>query len=382
MMSSVSDFRVWAEIDLDALASNFQWIRSEIGGKKKIISIVKADAYGHGLKQIVNHLAQNGSHMIGVANLKEAADARAAGGTLPILMLSACFGKDEFQTLCQEKIAATLSSFEEARELASVAEKLRQSARVHLKIDTGMGRLGVHPKHADSLAMFIFQHPQLHLEGVYTHLSSSEEDAYFTRNQLDAFHKCMNKIRARGLPVPMIHVMNSAGVIYENEIVGNCVRLGLIIYGIVPLGDRHIRAKGLHHLRPVMSLKSRISFLKDVSTGTAVGYGQREVCDRPTRLAIVCAGYGDGIIREGSKEVLVRGVRCPIKGRITMDQMMIDVSFLPTLQRGEEVVLIGNQGRESLSANEIARRSHTIPWEVLTSITQRVPRIYKSVKKV
>lgn len=376
-MSSISDWRVWAEIDLDALANNLRWI--QYGTRRRILTVVKADAYGHGLKQIASHLMQHGTDVLGVANLAEAADVRATGKGWPILMLGACHGKGEFRTLCQDKISATLSSAEEAAELAEVAKELRQSVRVHLKIDTGMGRLGVHPEQADSLASNIFQKPQLRLEGIYTHLSSAEEDAHFTSNQLKIFRECLHKIHAKGMRVPMIHVMNSAGIVYENEMFGNYVRPGLLVYGIVPFGNRDVHASWIHRLKAVMILKSRIAFLKNLSTGMPLGYGQRELCDRPTRLAIICAGYGDGILRSGSREVLVRGMRCPVKGRITMDQMLVDVSCIPSAQRGEEVILMGCQGQECLSANQIARRCGSIPWEVLTSITQRVPRVYRGV---
>lgn len=376
-MSSISDWRVWAEIDLDALANNLRWI--QYGTRRRILTVVKADAYGHGLKQIASHLMQHGTDVLGVANLAEAADVRATGKGWPILMLGACHGKGEFRTLCQDKISATLSSAEEAAELAEVAKELRQSVRVHLKIDTGMGRLGVHPEQADSLASNIFQKPQLRLEGIYTHLSSAEEDAHFTSNQLKIFRECLHKIHAKGLRVPMIHVMNSAGIVYENEMFGNYVRPGLLVYGIVPFGNRDVHASWIHRLKAVMILKSRIALIKNLSTGMPLGYGQRELCDRPTRLAIICAGYGDGILRSGSREVLVRGMRCPVKGRITMDQMLVDVSCIPSAQRGEEVILMGCQGQECLSANQIARRCGSIPWEVLTSITQRVPRVYRGV---
>ena len=371
-MSAIAEYRAWAEIDLEALANNLRWIRHGVGAGCGVITVVKADAYGHGLRQIAGCLMQNGTDVLGVANLAEASNVRAAGEGWPVLMLGACQSEREFKTLCQANVAATVSSREEILELARVAGRFRQRALVHLKIDTGMSRLGVAPGGALKLATLIAEQPFLSFDGVYTHLSSSEEDALFTGDQLKRFSSCLELFKSAGLVIPKIHALNSGGIAYETTRVGNHVRPGLLVYGITPPGKRTETADWLTRLRPVLALKSRISHIKTISCGSAVSYGQSAVCSRSTRLATVCIGYGDGILRSASRrmEVLIAGQRCPVVGVITMDQMMVDVSHLPMLQRGDEVVVIGAQGEDELLAGDLASAAGSIVWEILTSITQ------------
>ena len=378
-MSAIADYRAWAEIDLSALANNLRWIKYGIGAERRVITVVKADAYGHGLRQIAACLMQNGTDVLGVANLGEASIVRSTGEGWPVLMLGGCHSAREFKELCQAEVIATISSREEVLELAQVAERLGQRASVHLKIDTGMSRLGVMPSQSLELATLIAGSPSLSLEGVYTHLSSSEDDAMFTKNQLKRFSGCLDSFRSAGLDIPTIHAMNSGGISYETSLVGNCVRPGLLVYGIVPPGKRPEIAGWLERLHPVLSLKSRVTHVKTIPPGTGVSYGQSAVCARSSKVATVCIGYGDGILRSGSRrmEVLIGGRRCPVVGAITMDQVIVDVSGVPSVRRGDEVVLIGNQGKEALMAAGLACAAGSIVWEVLTSITQRVPRIYR-----
>jgi len=380
-MSAMPDYRVWAEVDLDALANNLRWIRFGIGEERGIITVVKADAYGHGLQQIAGHLMQHGTDILGVANLGEAAAVRSIGKGWPILMLGACYSSGEFKQLCLDGVAATISSESEASELARIAQKLDCQASVHLKIDTGMGRLGVSPEGALSLARLINGHASLALDGVYTHLSSSEDDEVLTRIQLNRFEGFLGELTQNRLSVSHVHAMNSGGLAYEERWVGNFVRPGLLVYGIVPRGRRRGKVEWLKRLRPVLSLKSKVAFVKKMSTGSPISYGQKDVCSRTSVLATVCAGYGDGILRSGGRrmEVMISGKRCPVRGMITMDQMIVDVSEVPNVRRGDEVVIIGTQGGDGISAKDQARAAGTIPWEVLTSITQRVPRIYRGV---
>ena len=380
-MNTIHEYRVWAEIDLDALANNLRWIRFGIGGERGVITVVKADAYGHGLQQIAGHLMQHGTDILGVANLGEAAAVRSIGKGWPILMLGSCHSRGEFEKLCLDGVAATISSEGEATELARVAAGLDCQASVHLKIDTGMGRLGVAPDGALALARFINGHASLALDGVFTHLSSSEDDEALTRLQLDQFERCLSELVENHLSVPCIHALNSGGLAFEDRWVGNFARPGLLVYGIVPPGKRQARVEWLKRLQPVLSLKSKVAFVKQVSSGSSISYGQKYVSSKSSVLATVCAGYGDGILRSGSQgmNVLIKGRRCPVRGMITMDQMIVDVSEVPEVQRGDEVVIIGDQAGEKISAVDQGVTAGTIPWEVLTSITQRVPRIYRGV---
>lgn len=374
--------RVWAEIDLDALANNLRWIRHGIGPSVGVITVVKADAYGHGLRSIAAQLMQHGTDILGVANLGEAGAVRAVGKGWPILMLGACAHEDEFAELCREGICATVGSREEIEELARVSGRLGCVTSVHLKIDTGMGRLGAPVESGARLAQRIAETSALQLDGVYSHLSSSEDDAAFTRWQLEAFERVVVGLREVGLCPPRVHVMNSGGLIYEGRVCGNHVRPGLLVYGVVPVGRRPLQVSWVNRLRPVFQLKARVTFVKTVESGTPISYGQREVVAGRTILATVGAGYGDGILRSGSglMEVLIGGRRCRVRGVVTMDQTVVDVTGVGNVRRGDEVVVIGEQQGATISAAEQAGWAGTIPWEVLTSVTQRVPRRYHGIR--
>ena len=374
--------RVWAEIDLDALANNLRWIRHGIGPRVGVITVVKADAYGHGLKSIAAHLMRHGTDILGVANLGEAAAVRAVGKGWPILMLGACSHEAEFAELCREGICATVGCRGEIEELARVSRRLGCVTSVHLKIDTGMGRLGAPVGFAVGLARSIVATPALTLDGVYSHLSSSEDDAAFTRGQLEAFDRVVDGLRKAGVCPRRVHVMNSGEQIYEERVRGNQVRPGLLVYGVVPEGRRPLQVSWVKRLRPVFQLKTRVTFVKTVAADSPISYGQREVTARRTVLATVGAGYGDGIPRSASRlmEVLIRGRRCRVRGVVTMDQTVVDVTEVGGVGRGDEVVVIGEQDGATISASELAGWGGTIPWEILTSVTHRVPRRYHGIR--
>ncbi len=374
-------YRAWAEIDLDAVSNNLRWIRYGVGEGRGIVTVVKADAYGHGLPQIAAHLMQNGTDILGVANVGEAAQVRTRGEGWPILMLGACYSSAEFESLCRDDAAVTITSSEEAVELNRVARRLGCRAKVHLKVDTGMSRIGVTPDRALELAQEIAKNDALDLDGVYTHLSSSEEDASFTHFQLSEFKRCLEGLKSAEIAIPKIHAINSGGIVYERSWIGNFVRPGLLVYGIVPPGRRLARSEWVDRLQPVLSLKSRVTHIKQVGPGTPVSYGQKGICARYSILATIGIGYGDGVLRSasGRMEVLLRGIRCRVIGVITMDQLIVDVTHVPNVRRGDEAVLIGRQGSSMITCGQLSRAAGTIPWEVLTSITQRVPRLYKGI---
>jgi alanine racemase len=243
-----------------------------------------------------------------------------------------------------------------------------------------MTRLGVSPSEAPALARRILGAPGLQLAGVYTHLSSAEDDPEFTRNQIALFRDTLRRFEAEGIRVPSVHLSNSAALLHEQDAIFNMVRPGLLVYGIVPPGKRATQSKDLERmLRPALSLKCRISFVKQIVKGTPVSYGHSYSAPRTMRVGTLSAGYGDGYMRSGSNraEVLVKGLRCSILGKITMDQMMVDLSSVPSAEIGDEAVLIGRQGEDEITAAELARWCGTIPWEVLTNITYRVPRLYR-----
>ncbi len=380
-MKPVAEYRTWAEIDLGALANNLRWIRYGMGDGFGVITVVKADAYGHGLRQIARHLMQSGTDALGVANLAEAAAVRTIGRGWPILMLGACYGKAEFEELCENDVTATISGEGEASELSAIACRRGKQVPVHLKIDTGMSRLGVAPEFSLRLAQRLAALPGLRLDGVFTHLSSAEDDEAFTRKQVQQFQHCVRLLRQNGLAVRQVHIMNSGGIAYSTAPFGNMVRPGLLVYGIIPPGKRRITIQWAQRLQPTLSLRTKVGLVKTIGPKTSVSYGQKFISADTRKIATICAGYGDGLLRAGSGRLymLIRGRKCPVLGNITMDQTMLDVTGIPEIQRGDEVVILGKQGKETITASEAAACCDTIPWEILTSITQRVPRIYQGV---
>ncbi|MEY2411342.1 MAG: alanine racemase [Verrucomicrobiota bacterium] len=370
--------RCWAEVSLDALRGNLAWLRHCVGPEVKIMTVVKADAYGHGLRQIAGLLMQAGTDFFGVANLTEAHAVRSVGKGWPVLMLGACL-RDEMDLAIRDNVQVTISSTDEAEAFSSAAHRLRRRAIVHMKVDTGMGRLGVAPEKAVALARHITRHPRLKLEGVYTHFASAEDDAPFSAEQALRFGKVVEALADSGLKPPLIHANNSAALLHQPGTVFNLIRPGLLVYGVSPPAPRRRDTEFGDHLRAALSLKARVTLVKDIPKNGSLSYGRSFVAPRRMRVATIAAGYGDGYLRSGSNRamVLLHGRRCPVVGRITMDQTLIDVSRLERVVSGDEVVLIGRQGAEQITASELAGWCGTIPWEVLTAIAHRVPRLYQ-----
>ncbi len=373
--------RCWAEIDLDALRGNLSWIRQRVGPGVKIMTVVKADAYGHGLKQIAGLLMQSGTDVFGVANLIEARAIRSVGPGWPVLMLGACL-PEEIEQAVKDDVMVTVSSLAEAEAFATAAKKAKKTAQLHLKVDTGMGRLGCAPEQAEELIERIAVLPGVHLAGLYTHFASVEDEFHYTQRQRTVFGKLLNALNARQRTFDYLHANNTAALLLEEAGPYNAVRPGLLVYGVLPFGRRKLEVPGLDQLQPALSLKCRVTLVKDVPKGTRVSYGGLHTTTRTTRVATISAGYGDGYLRAASERanVLIAGERCQVLGRITMDQMMVDVTKLPATKAGDEVVLIGRQGEQQLTATEIAQWAETVPWEVLTAITYRVPRIYRGIQ--
>lgn len=373
--------RCWAEIDLDALRGNLAWIRQRVGPDKTVLTVVKADAYGHGLKQIAGSLMQSGTDVFGVANLLEARTIRSVGPGWPVLMLGACL-PEEVEQAVRDGIMVTVSTFHEANAFAAAAHHLGKEALLHLKVDTGMGRLGCSPGEAEVVVEQIDQLENIRLVGLYTHFASVEDEFHYTQRQRTVFGKLISALVEKGRTFEYLHANNSAAILLEESGPYNTVRPGLLVYGVLPFGRRKIEPENGMQLRPVLSFKSRVTFLKDVPKGTRLSYGGLYTTTRTTRVATISAGYGDGYLRAGSDRavVLIGGERCSVLGRITMDQMLVDVTKIADVAIGDEVVLIGQQGEHCLTATEIAQWSDSVPWEVLTVITYRVPRIYRGAQ--
>ena len=367
--------RCWAEIDLDALRNNLAWLRHRIGSGNRILTVVKADAYGHGLRQIAALLMQSGTDVFGVANLDEARDIRAVGRGWPILMLGACL-PGETDRAIKDNVMPTLSSLEEARRFSKAAKKLNKTVRAQIKVDTGMGRLGVPTSDAPQLIQVATKLPHLEINGLYTHYASAEDNASFSRRQRQAFRQLVQSLDQ---DLDYLHANNSAALLHEPDSIYNLSPPGPVSVRRTPAGPPPRTGCFEKNLQTALTWKCRVSFLKTISKGTPLSYGQRFTASRKMRVATLTAGYGDGYLSSGSGQarVLIGGKRCAVLGRITMDQMLVDVSCVPGVQCGDEAVLIGSQGRQTITANQLAEWAGTIPWETLTAITHRVPRLYR-----
>jgi alanine racemase len=371
-------FRCWAEIDLQALRENLAWLRHRVGPAVQIVTVVKADAYGHGLKAIARLLMQSGTDVFGVANLAEAEAVRSVGRGWPILMLGACL-PHEVDAAVRDDVMPTISSLAEARLFSAAAVRRHRTVQVHLKVDTGMGRLGAWPEETMALVQRVSSLPGLRVRGLCTHYSSAEDDHAFTRRQSRLFRQVAGAVQALCPGVEFVHANNSAAVLLQPETVFNMVRPGLLVYGVIPPGRRGLAKEIGRRLRPALSWKCRVSLVKELAPGTPISYGHTFVAPNRMRVAVITAGYGDGYLRAGSQraQVLIHGRRCRILGRVTMDQMVVDVGRTGRVRAGDEVVLIGRQGRDEITATELAKWFDTIPWEVLTNITSRVQRVYR-----
>lgn len=365
--------RCWAEIDLAALRHNATWCRATAGPGCGLMAIVKADAYGHGLPEVVAALREI-ADWFGVANLREARRARAAsGGRGQGILVLGPAAPEEVELLVAEGFSGAVSLIEEVAAYEAAAARLGSIARLHAVIDTGMGRMGCLPDQAPDLVGAIRSSLHCRLEGLASHFPSADEDRDFTLDQIARFEEIVKSLAPES--GCHVHLGNSAGLIaFHEEMKGmTLVRPGLALYGISPLPELE------SDLRPVMTLKTRVTLVREVPSGTGISYGRSFITTRDTRVATLAVGYGDGYPRHLSHSgasVLIQGRRCPLLGRVTMDQILVDVTDLPFVARGEEAVLMGKQGDEEITAAEIARRADTIPWEILTGITSRVQRVH------
>jgi alanine racemase len=363
--------RCWVEVDGRALRHNFRILRNMVPRTTRLMAVVKANAYGHGLVPMARELEAVGTDWLGVANVAEGAAIREAGVRLPILLLSATL-PEEMEEAIRKKLTLVLSSSTEAKRLDGIARALGRKAEVHFKIDTGMGRIGCWYPQARAELVRIRRLPGLVVKGICTHFASADDDAGLTKKQWEA----ISPLFAENSDL-LRHAANSPAVTRRYGFHADMVRLGLALYGIAP----NPNDQGLG-LRPVLTWKSRVTLLHEMARGRTVSYGATYRVPSPQRQAVVAMGYGDGYFRLHSNEshMLVRGKRCPIRGRVTMDQTIIDVSRVSGCRIGDEVVALGSQGGEEIRARELAMQARTIPWEILTNIGSRVPRIYKHFK--
>jgi alanine racemase len=377
--NSTLPLRCWAEIDLAAVERNLHLIRGSLPSHIRYVAVVKADAYGHGLQHVAGRLMHAGADLFAVANITEAAQLRELGPGWPILLLSPLL-PDEDRFAAEYDLAVTVSTEDEVSRMERAARAAGRPVSVHLKIDTGMGRLGVWHREAPALLRMISASPSLRLAGVFTHFASPDDDAPFTEEQRRRFLAVLAECSIGGSAQDslFIHADNSAGLeTMPGKSPFNAVRVGLLQFGILPHPSSFL-SKVM--TEPVFSFHTRVGIVKRLPAGTTVSYGRTRTLSRETRTAVLCAGYGDGIPRSVSNRasVLIHGTRCPVLGRVTMDQTIVDITEIEGVASGDEAVLVGRQGGAEISIGEFSRWADTIPWETLCSVTKRVPRVYRT----
>jgi alanine racemase len=383
----------WAEVSLSALTGNLAAIRAYVNPPsekrktpRKVLSIVKGNAYGHGGPQVARILEKAGSDWFGVASAGEGIEIRKAGVRAPILVLGG-FWPGEEKNLLQHKLTPAIHRCEQLLAFEAAAAKLRRkNVPVQLKIDTGMNRLGILPKDADCFARQLAKCKHVNLAGTFTHLASSEvltdtELGHQTQQQLERFYSTVERLRSLGADPGILHAANSAAIAARPETWADMVRPGAILYGYHPGFDPPERRKEFEAklpLRPVLSLRARLMSVRCIATGEAVGYDATWIAQRPSRIAVLSAGYADGVHRSlGNRGVLyIRGHAAPIIGIVSMDVVMLDVTDVPDAAVGDVATLYGTDGSHVYPANVVARSIGTVTSDLISGVTQRVPRFY------
>ena len=365
---------VWIEVDLSAIKRNLQEIKRFVGPRVKILSVIKANAYGHGLAPVARALADAGADLLAVASVLEGLKLREQGIDGKILVLGQLL-PEEAPLVVQHCLTQAIGDEQSAFSLSDAAAELGRPADVHLKVDTGMSRYGVWWEDAVSLTRKITELPGLKIGGILTHLAMAGQNTDATQDQLERFKSVIQELEQKNLPAGLRHAANSVGLLKFSESHWDLVRTGLLVYGASPLKED---VRKPFPLKPALSLKSRIRFLKTVPAGRGVSYGGTFQASRPTVVATVPVGYAHGYPRALSNraQVLVRGRRALVIGKITMEDLMVDVTDVPGVSIGDEVVLIGRQGNEQITAEELARQARTIPYEILAGLSPGILRRY------
>ncbi|MDI6860807.1 MAG: alanine racemase [Caldisericia bacterium] len=362
----------WAEINLDALKKNYLFLRSVVKDKK-LISVVKADAYGHGAPEIASELESLGSDYFAVATLEEGIELRIKGISKPILIFGYIFPK-QVDYIINFSLTPTVYSIDFVKELDKICEITREKVNIHIKIDTGMGRVGILWNEAVDFIKEVFKYKNINVEGLYAHFSSADEkDKTFSRIQFERFMKVVDELEKEKIKIPLKHHGNSATVIDLPEYILDGVRCGISLYGLKP--SQEVKNVKLY---PVMSLHSKIIFLKKVPPNTPISYGRTFITKKESIIGTLPFGYADGYPRILSNKgvVLYKGKRVKVVGRVTMDQVMIDLSRFKDVKVGDDVIIMGKDGKEEISADDIAKKCNTINYEIVTRIGKRVPRVY------
>lgn len=380
--------RAWAEINLDNIAHNLSNIRKLLKAETKLLVVIKADGYGHGHKEVARIAVENGADFFGVASVDEALQLRQDKFDTPILILGAV-DDDELSAVIDNDIAPAVFNIDSAKRISDVAVSLGKKAKIHIKLDTGMSRIGFavcgneeENEKALREILSIANLQNIEIEGIFTHFAKSDEnDRSFTDLQFSRFSAVCNALKERGLDIPIRHCCNSGGIMNYPEYHLDMVRSGIITYGHYPAGDEE---KGTLELFPAMQLKSKITNIKRVEANTPVSYGGTYVTDTPADIATFGIGYADGYFRALSNkaEVIVGDGKAKVVGRVCMDQTMADVSKIKNIKIGDEVILFGTDGNNTITVDSVAKLADTISYEMLSVVGKRIPRVYIKDGKV
>jgi len=376
----LNDTITWAEIDLDAIAHNAAALKARAGGRAELMVTVKANAYGHGAVPVARAALEGGATRLAVARTPEGVELRQAGLTAPILIMGYTLPA-EARHIVHWHLTPTVNTWEQATALSSAAGESCKTVPIHVKVDTGMGRFGLLPGEVVDFVRAISRLPGLRLEGLYTHFAIADAaDKTYTRRQFKTYMDVVAQLEEVGFSFPLKHVANSATTLDLPEMALDMVRCGIALYGLHPSSE----VAPAVPLRPAMTLKSRVARVRTLPPGSSISYGCTYTTTRPTPVALVPVGYGDGYHRilSNKGQVLIHGQRAPIVGRVCMDQFVVDVSDIPEVHQDDEVVVFGQQGEAKITAEEVARWAQTINYEVTTSILPRVTRVFLKGKKV
>ncbi len=364
--------KTWAEINLAAVRFNINKIQKKLGKNIELMAIVKCNAYGHGAIEVSRQILNLGVKALGVSSLYEGIELRDIFKDIPIIVLSAGMS-GQAEEFIEYNLSPVVCTWQMTNALADAARKRGTRAKVHIKVDTGMGRIGVWHERADEFTRQVHKMPDIEIEGICSHFATSDEQNLdFAKQQFDWFNRCLEKIK--DLPIRFKHISNTAAIFNLPEAHLNMVRPGLSIYGVSP--SEYV--KGTEKLRPALSLKTKIAFLKKIPKGRTLSYARTYKTKNEMKVATLPVGYGDGYPLSLSNKgyVLIRGKKARILGAVTMDQIMVDVTDIKDVKTEDIAVLIGKQGNEEITTTEIARMAGTIPYEIFTSINKRVQRVY------
>ncbi|MEM7725265.1 MAG: alanine racemase [Cyanobacteria bacterium P01_A01_bin.45] len=368
--------RAWVEINLTAISHNVKHLRGLLGSNTQLMAIVKADAYGHGSTTVAQVALESGASWLGVATVPEGIHLRERGIKSAILILGATYTVEQIYAIAHWKLQPTICSPKQALIFSETLAKIDYYSpiAVHLKIDTGMSRLGTDWQQASDFVQLVQNLPYLEIASIYSHLATAESpDRTVMNQQHQRFQEFISQIKKIGIKPPLLHFANSAATLCDRNLHYDLVRVGLALYGFYPAP--HLQE--YVDLKPVLQLKARVTQVKTIAAKTGVSYGHQFIASKSTRIAVVGIGYADGVPRNLSNKmhVIVRGQRIPQIGAITMDQLIIDISSVPEVQEGEVVTLLGEEGKEKITAQEWADQLNTISWEVLCGFKNRLPRI-------